>query len=58
MVHPGYTCSMRFDVEDKIIVGRVLGIDGIICCHGSTVAEFEAAFHAAIDGLIDGSIDG
>lgn len=29
MTYKGYTASMIFDAEDKIIVGRVLDIDDI-----------------------------
>lgn len=50
--YSGYTASMSFDTDDKIIVGRVLDIDDIITFHGESVAEFEAAFHAAVDGYI------
>ncbi len=50
--YSGYTASMSFDTDDKIIVGRVLDVDDIITFHGESVAEFEAAFHAAVDGYI------
>jgi predicted HicB family RNase H-like nuclease len=49
MAYKGYTASMVFDAEDKIIVGRVLGIVDIISFHGESVAEFESNFHAAIE---------
>ena len=52
MSYKGYTASMVFDADDKIIVGRVLGIDDIIAFHAESVAEFEASFHAAIDAYI------
>jgi predicted HicB family RNase H-like nuclease len=52
MVYKGYTASMVFDTEDKIIVGRVLGIDDIISFHGESIAEFEANFHAAIEDYL------
>lgn len=55
MSYKGYTASMVFDPEDKIIVGRVLDIDDIIAFHGESVAEFEACFHAAIDEYIAAS---
>lgn len=53
--YKGYTASMVFDVEDKVIVGRVQDIDDIIFFHGESVAEFEASFHAAIDGNLAAS---
>jgi predicted HicB family RNase H-like nuclease len=52
MSYKGYTTSMVFDSEDKIIVGRVLDIDDIISFHGESVAEFESNFHAAIDAYL------
>jgi predicted HicB family RNase H-like nuclease len=55
MAYKGYTASMVFDAEDKIIVGRVLGIVDIISFHGESVAEFESNFHAAIEDYLAAS---
>ena len=55
MSYKGYTASMLFDAEDKIIVGRVLDVDDIIAFHGASVAEFESNFHAAIEGYLAAS---
>ena len=55
MSYKGYTASMAFDADDKVIVGRVLDIDDIISFHGESVAEFEAHFHAVIDDYIAAS---
>jgi predicted HicB family RNase H-like nuclease len=55
MNYKGYTASMTFDADDKIIVGRVLDIDDIISFHGESVSEFEANFHATIDDYIAAS---
>jgi predicted HicB family RNase H-like nuclease len=55
MSYKGYTASMVFDAEDKIIVGRVQDIDDIISFHGESVAEFEANFQAAIEGYLAAS---
>ena len=52
MSYRGYTASMIFDEEGKIIVGRVLEIDDIISFHGESVTEFELNFHAAINDYI------
>ena len=52
IMYKGYTASMVFDAEDKIIVGRVLDLDDIISFHGESVAEFEANFHASVDNYI------
>lgn len=55
MSYRGYTASMVFDAEDKIIVGRVQEIDDIIAFHGTSVAEFESNFHAAVDDYLTAS---
>ncbi len=55
MSYKGYTSSMVFDAEDKIIVGRVLDVDDIISFHGDSVAEFESNFHAAIEDYLAAS---
>jgi predicted HicB family RNase H-like nuclease len=52
MTYKGYTASMVFDAEDKIIVGRVLDIDDIVSFHGESVAEFESGFQAVVDDYI------
>ena len=48
ITYRGYTAQMNFDTEDKILVGRVVDIDGIITFHGTAVAEFESAFKTAV----------
>ena len=57
MIYRGYTASMIFDTEDKIIVGRVMDIDDIISFHGESVAEFEANFHAAVEDYLAASAE-
>ena len=52
MFYKGYTASMVFDAEDKIIVGRVLEIDDIISFHGESISEFESSFHAVVDDYL------
>jgi len=57
MSYKGYTASMVYDTEDKIIVGRVQDVDDIISFHGESVAEFESNFHAAIDDYLAASME-
>lgn len=52
MSYKGYTASMAFDAQDRVIVGRVLGIDDIIAFHGESISEFESNFHAAIEDYL------
>ena len=55
MTYKGYTASMVFDVENKIIVGRVQDVDDIISFHGESVADFESNFHSTIDDYLAAS---
>lgn len=55
MTYKGYTASMIFDADDKIIVGRVLDIGDIIAFHGESVSDFEANFHTIVDGYVTAS---
>jgi predicted HicB family RNase H-like nuclease len=48
----GYTASIEFDWDDRILVGRVLDIDDIITFHGTSIDEFDQAFRNAIDHYI------
>ncbi len=52
MSYKGYTVSMIFDPQDKVIVGRVLDVDDIITFHGQSVSEFEINFRSAIDDYV------
>jgi predicted HicB family RNase H-like nuclease len=52
MSYRGFTASMTFDTEGKIIVGRVLDVDDIISFHGESVSEFETNFHTVVDDYI------
>ena len=52
MTYSGYIASLEFDPDDNIQVGRVLGIDDLICFHGDSVVEFTEAFHDAVDDYV------
>lgn len=54
MTSKGHTARVEYDERDTPIVGRILGIRGIISFHGETVAELGAEFeHAIKDYLAD-----
>ena len=55
MSYKGYTASMVFDAEDKIIVGRVLDIDDIISIHGESISAFETNFHTTVEDYLAAS---
>lgn len=52
MFYKGYTASIEFDLEDKIIIGRVINISDIISFHATSIDEFEQAFHTSVDDYL------
>jgi len=44
MTHKGYAARVEFDAEDRIFVGRVIGIRDVVSFHGETVSELETRF--------------
>ncbi len=53
MTYKGYTARLDYDDEDKLIVGRILGICDIVSFHGEAVTELEHAFHEAVDDYLE-----
>lgn len=52
MKYKGYLGSIEYDDRDKILHGRVLGIQDIVSFEGESVAELEADFQAAVDDYL------
>jgi predicted HicB family RNase H-like nuclease len=52
MRHKGYCAHVEYDQEDKILVGRVVGIKDGINFHGNNGDEIESAFTEAVDDYL------
>ncbi|MCI5207564.1 MAG: type II toxin-antitoxin system HicB family antitoxin [Candidatus Electrothrix sp. ATG2] len=52
MNYKGYLAKIEFDAEDRIFVGRIIGIRDVIGFHGESVAELEGAFHEAVNNYL------
>ncbi len=50
--YKGYIGTVEFDPEDRIFIGRVVGIRDGINFHGTSVDELEAAFHESVDDYL------
>lgn len=48
----GFSGSVEYSAEDKILYGQVLGIRGLISYEGSSVEELEECFRAAVDDFL------
>ena len=47
--HKEYTGSIEYSKEDKLLYGKVLGIQGLLSYEGKTGVELEAGFISIID---------
>jgi predicted HicB family RNase H-like nuclease len=50
--HKGYSARIEFDQDDKIFVGRVIGIRDGVNFHGTTVAGIEQTFKESVDDYL------
>ena len=50
--HKGYWAELRYDENNKIIVGKVMGIFNSIVFDGESLEEIERIFHEVIDDYI------
>lgn len=53
MKYNGYVARIEYDEEDRIFVGRLVGIDDIVVFHGAMVDELETAFHESVDHYLE-----
>ena len=50
--HKGYLAELKLDIEDNIVVGRVINTADIISFHGKTVEEAKLAFQDVLDSYL------
>jgi len=48
----GYTGTVQYSAEDKLLFGHVLGVRGLISYEGASVEDLQADFRAALDDYI------
>ena len=57
--YKGYTGTIEYSPEDKLLFGKVVGIKGLISYEGITGTELESNFKSTIDDyLVDCKDDG
>ena len=52
MEYKGYRGVVRYSAEDRILHGRILGIDDVVNFEGADVEKLEKAFHEAVDDYL------
>jgi predicted HicB family RNase H-like nuclease len=52
MEYRGYRGAVRYSAEDRLMHGRILGMDDVVNFEGVDVDELEQAFHEAVDDYL------
>jgi predicted HicB family RNase H-like nuclease len=52
MDYKGYRGAVRYSAEDRVLHGRILGIEDVVNFEGAEVEELEKAFHEAVDDYL------
>lgn len=52
MEYKGYRGAVRYSAEDRILHGRILGIEDVVNFEGADVEKLEKAFHEAVDDYL------
>ena len=53
MEYNGYHAKVEFDSEDRIFIGRVLGINDSLNFHGESVNELTQSMHDCLDNYLE-----
>ena len=52
MEYKGYRGAVRYSAEDRVLHGRILGIEDVVSFEGADVEDLEKAFHEAVDDYL------
>ena len=52
MEYKGYRGTVCYSAEDRLLHGRILGIEDLVNFEGAEVEELEKAFHEAVDDYL------
>ncbi len=50
--YKGYRGAIRYSAEDRLLHGRILGIEDVVNFEGDDVEKLEKAFHEAVDDYL------
>jgi len=51
--HRGYFGTVEFSATDKVLFGRVIGINGLISYEGESVQNLKLDFESAVDDYLE-----
>lgn len=51
--YKGYSARIAFDADDRLLTGRIAGINDVVGFHADSAVAIVAAFHEAVDDYIE-----
>jgi predicted HicB family RNase H-like nuclease len=49
----GFLAKVEFDEDDRLLVGKIVGIEDGVTFHADNVADLSAAFHDAVEDYVE-----
>ncbi len=53
LIYKGYTAKIKFDPEDNILFGNLIGIRDTVGFHGESDKELKEAFHESVNFYLE-----
>ncbi len=53
MSYRNYLARIEYDAHDRLVVGRIAGINDVVGFHSDNVADLEVAFREAVDDYVE-----
>jgi predicted HicB family RNase H-like nuclease len=51
--YKGYSASIHFSHKDKVLYGKVLGIDDLVNFEGSSIKRLKMSFYEAVEDYLE-----
>ena len=51
--YKGYRGFIDYSNQDSVLCGKIIGIDDLVTCEGSSVEEIKSAFFNAVDNYLE-----
>lgn len=53
MKYKGYYGTVEVSINDQVLYGKVIGINGLLSYEGETIKELEQDFHGVVDDYLE-----
>lgn len=53
LIYKGYHAQIKYDAENKVLYGKIDGIDDLITFESGSIQDVERQFHLAVDDYLE-----